>query len=419
MGLKKTFNPLQPVVPDLVNKVLDGQNTTAGPNLTTIVPFNSSTTTTAQTETNGSAFTVSLPPCQWILYEDIGESHVRIWDLMILIPNTLYMICLLMRIMSAVRKLRSSRSPIFTLFYGLVWVVVGISIIRCVVAMIVNPGNLVDKILWLVLRFFLLATEMSVVVFGLAFGHLDSYTSIKWVLPITVLLALGYSVTQGTLEILHPDEKFHVHGENYDIFAHGGMIFWFASSIFFFVIYLAIVILPHTPLRARLQLPTKKTFYVYCGFLAVLNMLQAIGSGLLEYGEIHGMCVVDLTTYLYFTLFAPLVYMTFLWKFFGKPRLTLLFSYKNHQDDDVNEEDNVSLPYHQAQESLHTRQGIAPSSGYDSTHFDTNSGAESGTEDNDPVKNPLYEHSNSINADIEVSINGDLNSDSFNRNEIT
>jgi len=31
-------------------------------------------------------------------------------------------------------------------------------------------GEYADKILWLVVRFFLLATEMSVVIFGLAFG---------------------------------------------------------------------------------------------------------------------------------------------------------------------------------------------------------------------------------------------------------
>lgn len=31
-------------------------------------------------------------------------------------------------------------------------------------------GGLADKVLWITVRFFLLATEMSVVIFGLAFG---------------------------------------------------------------------------------------------------------------------------------------------------------------------------------------------------------------------------------------------------------
>lgn len=33
-------------------------------------------------------------------------------------------------------------------------------------------GGMVDKVLWVTVRFFLLATEMSVVIFGLAFGKL-------------------------------------------------------------------------------------------------------------------------------------------------------------------------------------------------------------------------------------------------------
>jgi hypothetical protein len=33
-------------------------------------------------------------------------------------------------------------------------------------------GDYADKVLWIVVRFFLLSTEMSVVIFGLAFGRL-------------------------------------------------------------------------------------------------------------------------------------------------------------------------------------------------------------------------------------------------------
>lgn len=45
---------------------------------------------------------------------------------------------------------------------------------------------------------------------------------------------------QGVLEFKYPDTKFHIivdEGDReYDLFAHGGMLFWFASSIFFFVV---------------------------------------------------------------------------------------------------------------------------------------------------------------------------------------
>lgn len=80
----------------------------------------------------------------------------------------------MVRFNKAQLKLRATSSPIFLTFYSLVWGNVIISLIRCAVSMTVNAampfGGLVDKILWVTVRFFLLATEMSVVIFGLAFG---------------------------------------------------------------------------------------------------------------------------------------------------------------------------------------------------------------------------------------------------------
>lgn len=100
--------------------------------------------------------------------------RVRIWDLIILIPNALFVLFLVVRFNKAQLKLRATSSPIFLTFYTLVWGNVIISLVRCAVSMTVNAamplGGLVDKILWVVVRFFLLATEMSVVIFGLAFG---------------------------------------------------------------------------------------------------------------------------------------------------------------------------------------------------------------------------------------------------------
>ncbi len=60
-----------------------------------------------------------------------------------------------------------------------------ISVLRCVVSMTVNAavpaGDITDKVLWLILRFFMLATELSVVVFGLAFGKFYSESGLHTV----------------------------------------------------------------------------------------------------------------------------------------------------------------------------------------------------------------------------------------------
>ncbi|XP_062618811.1 transmembrane protein adipocyte-associated 1 homolog [Saccostrea cucullata] len=347
-------------------------------NLTTtpgVIPFSGN-------DTPIPSFTLSEPVCQAILYDDIGESRVRVWDLIILIPNIFFLAFLIYKSKSAIIKLRSTSSPIFTAFYVLVCLVAVISVLRCIVSMTVNAsvlaGDITDKVLWLVLRFFLLATEMSIIVFGLAFGHLDSGKSIQRVLLVTSCVALIYSCTQGTLEFEYPDPQFHVEKgsnetyQNFDIFAHGGMIFWITSSLVFFVVYTVIFILPWTSLKERWSLPPKKSFYRYAAFLAVLNLSQAVGSGLL-YGEIQeGMCVVDLTSYIYFTCFVPLVYLVFLRKFFMHTQPRILFSYKN-QVDEIPEDDTVSMPYQTNVQKTEDMDSVSAS--FDSTHFDHRSGS--------------------------------------------
>ena len=52
------------------------------------------------------------------------------------------------------------------------------------------------QILWLAVKYALLAIELSVVIFGIGFSHLDSESSIKLILFITCTIALGYSVLQ-------------------------------------------------------------------------------------------------------------------------------------------------------------------------------------------------------------------------------
>ncbi|XP_065741132.1 transmembrane protein adipocyte-associated 1 [Phocoena phocoena] len=286
---------------------------------------------------------ISVPHrCLLLLYEDIGTSRVRYWDLLLLVPNVLFFIFLLWKLPFARAKIRVTSSPIFITFYILVFVVALVGIARAVVSMTVSASDaatVADKILWEITRFFLLAIELSVVILGLAFGHLESKSSIKRVLAITTVLALAYSVTQGTLEILYPDA--HLSAEDFNIYGHGGRQFWLVSSCFFFLVYSLVVVLPKTPLKERISLPSRRSFYVYAGILALLNLLQGLGSALLCADVIEGLCCVDATTFLYFSFFAPLIYVAFLRGFFGsEPKI--LFSYKCQVDE--TEEPDVHLP---------------------------------------------------------------------------
>ncbi|KMQ97577.1 integral membrane protein gpr175 [Lasius niger] len=262
--------------------------------------------------------------CKLILYKEIKDSRVRIWDVIILIPNLLFLLFIAMRFNRARLKLRATSSPIFLAFYGLVICNVVISVIRCIVSMTVNAaatvGGKADKVLWVTVRFFLLSTEMSVVIFGLAFGHLDSRSSIRRVLLATSFIALAFTITQGTLELVLPDDTFHIPSRDFYVFGHGA----------------------------------RKSFYIYAGTLATLDLVQSIGAGFLNYTQNPvGLCIVDFTAAVYLSLFTPLVYHTFLSEFFGVSQPSIMFSYKA-QVDDAMDEDTVSLPHQQSFSSLKT-----------------------------------------------------------------
>ncbi|KAK7916118.1 hypothetical protein WMY93_011879 [Mugilogobius chulae] len=347
------------------------------PTVTAVVRFAQYNGSTSSWSDNSSVFPTMQPDtqsniskphqCLQVLYEDIGQSRVRYWDLLLLVPNVAFFVFLMWKLPSARAKIRVTSSPIFITFYLLVFVVAAVGITRAIVSMTVSASSaatIIDKVLWEITRFFLLAIELSVVIFGLAFGHLESKSSIKRVLGITAVLALAYSITQGTLEILYPDS--HLSAEDFNIYGHGGRHFWLASSCFFFLVYSLIVILPKTPVRERISLPSKRSFYVYALILSLLNLVQGVGSALLCAQVIQGLCCVDITTFLYFSAFAPLIYVTFLKGFFGsEPKI--LFSYKSQVDEP--EESDVQLP-----PTLHRRADVLDQGlYYSSTQIDGSS----------------------------------------------
>lgn len=281
------------------------------------------TTTHDSNNSNQSVIIIDEIPCRHILYASVGHSSVDIWDLMILIPNVLFLLFLLVKIRRACIKLRKNDSPMFSVCLILVCVANLISLVRCIVSMCLTvPLGTSDRVIWLVLRFFLLATELSVIVFGFMFGHLDSRASIHRVLALTFAIALAYSFSQGALEFFSPNTTFHNitvnTGDSYYLFGHGGMMFWFVSSVVLSAVYLMVCILPFTALHRRFAIPTRLSFYAYCAILAALNTAQSVGCGLLYFAhEPAGWCVIDATAYLYFTGFAPLIYVTFLRSFFN------------------------------------------------------------------------------------------------------
>lgn len=308
-------------------------------------------------DSNGSFPPIIVPFCSRIqTYPLTGK--ISLWDFLLFVPNVLFVMFLLFKWYRVRDRFHLNNFPILGIFYNLILLVSVLSIIRCLVSTFMKPdendetGIIINKIMWLIVRFSQLATEFSVVFFGLFFGRLESQKSIYRIMALTIPLSLIYIIVQGVLEFVLKDEHYVINDKKnhyFDLYGHGGMVFWFVSSIIFFIIYSVIVLLPHTRARNYFPLPTKKSFYIYCLVLAILSAAQTIGSAL-TYSSLDinsdGLCILDSTTYIYFTLFCPLVYIVFLKKFFHKE--SRISSNKNENmninTDEANNDVNIQSP---------------------------------------------------------------------------
>ena len=147
-------------------------------------------------------------------------------------------------------------------------------------------------------------------------------------------IASIFALISGILEFHKPEYLFAVHQKNaahYQLFGYGGSLYAMVTATCFSAMYLAVLTMPLFPCvrLGSITLPSKPSFYQYSGFLLLVHLIQAIGAGMLYFQvNPNGLCILNFGTFLYMTVFTPLVYSTFLGPFFKTAQPTLLFTYK-------------------------------------------------------------------------------------------
>ncbi|CAF3929946.1 unnamed protein product [Rotaria sp. Silwood2] len=141
--------------------------------------------------------------------------------------------------------------------------------------------EIIVKILWLCIRFILLLTELSVLLFGICFGRSNSNRpSIKTlkVLIISFMFASIYITIQAVLEFRGDTRPIKFQTSDYHLYSYGGMKFLLISSSIFLSMYIIVFFLPCLCHRHKKYLPIRRSFYLYCFVLALINMIQIIGT---------------------------------------------------------------------------------------------------------------------------------------------
>ncbi|CAF2523748.1 unnamed protein product [Rotaria sp. Silwood2] len=287
-----------------------------------------------------------LPFCVRCRTEKILSSHILYFDALILIPNLIFLLFIIIKWIRTRTKLNTNK-PLLLSVTCLLLLVTLSNILRCVFVM-TFPDNaftsqeIIVKILWLCIRFILLLTELSVLLFGICFGRSNSNRpSIKTlkVLIISFMFASIYITIQAVLEFRGDTRPIKFQTSDYHLYSYGGMKFLLISSSIFLSMYIIVFFLPCLCHRHKKYLPIRRSFYLYCFVLALINMIQIIGTILnLTDATINSICIVDGTTFTFYICFAPFVYYQFLRRALRSnvliPRIIYADSTINDDEDD-------------------------------------------------------------------------------------
>ncbi|GAQ78512.1 hypothetical protein KFL_000140320 [Klebsormidium nitens] len=285
-----------------------------------------------EAEPGPSPYSTSPPFCLALVSPHTQHFNVIFYDLAVGLPTIVFVAYLLTKVKGSVRKLVSSRSHIMSTYYGFLWIVCALNILRVLVQIFdAEPADSPRawNVTWLITRFGMVLLEVSVVVF-LSQGYLISgwealirTVAFSGVFAIvdTVIKAIYVFGLGVPLFITEPDDE-----GNWRKWS-----FWMLHALLFLGIYALILVLPHT--RWRDRLPARPAFYRYVFVLFLINIGLTFGSFLLGLAVDFGYCLYGFSSFLYYAFYPPLLYITFLADFFREEDLQMEDVYYSEMKD--------------------------------------------------------------------------------------
>lgn len=205
-----------------------------------------------------------------------------------------------------------------------------------------NPTHdMANTVIWIIGRFIFLTSELSVALLGLTSGSAERPGHTRRIMFACSVISFILCTIQAYLEIFQPFYGFQVMKSGYQLYGHGGPIFWAVTSLLLIFFYSMILCAPLCPTKSLTMLPHPRLFYCYISAQLVTNLLTGLGATLMAMNNHSGLCITNMTSYAYFSLLAPLTYFCFLHPWFTTAQPSLLFAYKAQLDE---EEEDITFP---------------------------------------------------------------------------
>ncbi|KAJ7566414.1 hypothetical protein O6H91_02G101700 [Diphasiastrum complanatum] len=260
-----------------------------------------------------------------------GGKRSLLYDAFMLLPALLFLVFLVARARSSLRKLFRSKSNIMTTYYAFLWIISILNVCWCFLEMWQTRHGQA-AITWNVMsigtRFGMVLLEVSVVIF-LSQGYLtSSWNALMHTLTLSGTVAAIDAILKA-IYIFWVGVPLFVLGDDAGDGKKWG--FWFIHSFIFAGVYFIILMLPYT--KWRDHLPARPSFYNYVFILFVFNSVAVLGSLLLCFGADFGHCLYSLAGFSYYALYPPLLYVTFLADFFKEEDFQLEDIYYSEMKD--------------------------------------------------------------------------------------
>lgn len=278
--------------------------------------------------------------CKKILYSTIGVSHVKAFDVCLLVPALLFLLCLVYTSPRSRQKLSGAPTLVVALqFITLISSVVCLlrSLLLVAIPTVKDSNNALDKVSWTMTRSTLLCLEITAVL-NVVFPTLPNTRNSRRLLAGTLLFSILFFVVTLAIELGVPSAAFHLFELGYYLYGEGGGLYTaLVAGILGFLHFLVLFI----RMRQHKSSPGRSSAIKFSVVFLVINSIRALGGLILLTGLEGGICLTSITLFVHTVVTGPLVFVFLLSPFLRHGQGHSLLAYTPQLNDWEEEDESM------------------------------------------------------------------------------
>jgi len=235
--------------------------------------------------------------CKKMLYQTLGSSTYKVYDMVLLISSCLYLTYQMFTFRTIRHQLTTTHQRILYILLTLLPIISSLHSLL----LLFYSTPLVDKIDWTIIR--TIALYLEFVSVWLVSTNIKIFARSTNLSTLIVCFPMIFCIWVMTFEISAPAKEFHVYSSQTDLYGEGGGLVVCLTSLLLSTLYSTLLIIM---LRVDKTSNVRYTFYLVT--MMVVNMLRGIGGLLLFIDSQFGMCLTSVTQLFSVTLILPLIH---------------------------------------------------------------------------------------------------------------